>query len=51
VVSLFDILSLTGIFIGIGWTFQIGSVKNFTTWVSALIAGAVGIAVAYAMTS
>jgi hypothetical protein len=51
VVSLFDVLRLTGVFIGIYWTFQTGSASNVSTWASSLIAGAVGVGAAWVMTA
>lgn len=51
VVSLFDMLRLTGIFVGVGWTFGIGPVASLATWMSSLIAGAIGVVLAWAMTA
>jgi hypothetical protein len=51
VVSLFDMLRLTGIFVGVGWTFGNGSVASLATWVSSSIAGAIGVGLAWVMTA
>ena len=50
-VSLFDVLRLTGIAFGIYWTFQTGSASNLSTWASSLIASIIGVGVAWVMTA
>jgi len=49
--SLYDLLRLIGIFAGIGYSFHAGHISEVPTWTAALVAGVVGVGVAWIATA